>query len=55
MLTDKELYERANPVSKTAITTLVQRAAECYQAALDAGYEPDETDKKYIEEVLGKQ
>ena len=33
MSTDKELYERANPVSKTAITTLAQRAAAGYEKA----------------------
>ena len=31
MATEKELYERANPVSKTAITTLTQRAAAGYE------------------------
>ena len=33
MSTDKELHERANPVSKTAITTLAQRAAAGYEKA----------------------
>ena len=35
MSTDKELYERANPVSKTAITTLAQRAAAGYEKAAE--------------------
>ena len=35
MATDKELYERANPVSKTAITTLAQRAAAVYEKAAE--------------------
>ncbi len=29
-------------------------AAEWYQKALDAGYEPDETDQAHLKEVLGK-
>lgn len=35
MSTEKELYERANPVSKTAITTLAQRAAAGYEKAAE--------------------
>ena len=35
MSTDKELYERANPVSKTAVTTLAQRAAAGYEKAAE--------------------
>ena len=35
MTGDKELYERANPVSKTAITTLAQRAAAGYEKAAE--------------------
>jgi anti-anti-sigma factor len=35
MSTDKELHERANPVSKTAITTLAQRAAAGYEKACE--------------------
>ena len=35
MSADKELYERANPVSKTAITTLAQRAAAGYEKAAE--------------------
>ena len=35
MATEKELYERANPVSKTAITTLTQRAAAGYEKAAE--------------------
>ena len=35
MTTEKELYERANPVSKTAITTLAQRAAAGYEKAAE--------------------
>ena len=35
MATEKELYERANPVSKTAITTLAQRAAAGYEKAAE--------------------
>ena len=34
MTTDKELFERANPVSKTAVTTLAQRAAAGYEKAV---------------------
>ena len=35
MTTDKELYERANPVSKTAVTTLAFRAAAGYEKAAE--------------------
>ncbi len=35
MTTDKELFERANPVSKTAVTTLSQRAAAGYEKATE--------------------
>ena len=35
MTTDKELFERANPVSKTAVTTLAQRAAAGYEKAAE--------------------
>ena len=35
MSTDKELYERANPVSKTAVTTLALRAAAGYEKAAE--------------------
>ena len=35
MTTDKELFERANPVSKTAVTTLAQRAAAGYEKAVE--------------------
>ena len=35
MATDKELFERANPVSKTAVTTLAQRAAAGYEKAAE--------------------
>jgi anti-anti-sigma factor len=35
MTSDKELYERANPVSKTAVTTLAQRAAAGYEKAAE--------------------
>ncbi len=35
MANDKELYERANPVSKTAVTTLAQRAAAGYEKAAE--------------------
>ncbi|WP_029320764.1 STAS domain-containing protein [Butyrivibrio sp. AE3004] len=35
MTTDKELFERANPVSKTAVTTLSQRAAAGYEKAAE--------------------
>ena len=35
MINEKELYERANPVSKTAITTLAQRAAAGYEKAAE--------------------
>lgn len=35
MSTEKELYERANPVSKTAVTTLAQRAAAGYEKAAE--------------------
>ena len=35
MTNDKELYERANPVSKTAVTTLAQRAAAGYEKAAE--------------------
>ena len=35
MTNEKELYERANPVSKTAITTLAQRAAAGYEKAAE--------------------
>ena len=33
----------------------LDKAAEWYQKALDAGYEPDEEDQKHIAEVLGKK
>ncbi len=35
MTTDKELFERANPVSKTAVTTLAQRACAGYEKAAE--------------------
>ncbi len=35
MTSEKELYERANPVSKTAVTTLAQRAAAGYEKAAE--------------------
>ncbi len=35
MTGDKELYERANPVSQTAVTTLAQRAAAGYEKAAE--------------------
>ena len=35
MSTEKELYERANPVSKTAVSTLAQRAAAGYEKAAE--------------------
>ena len=31
----------------------IEKAAELYQHALDAGYEPDDEDKARLEEVLG--
>ena len=31
----------------------LKKAAEWYQKALDAGYEPDETDMMHIKEALG--
>jgi TPR repeat protein len=33
----------------------LETAAQWYQKALDAGYEPDEEDRKHLEDVLGKQ
>ena len=35
MTIDKELYDRANPVSKTAVTTLAYRAAAGYEKAAE--------------------
>ena len=32
----------------------LEKAAELYQQALDAGYEPDEEDQVRLEEVLGE-
>ena len=33
----------------------LDKAAEWYQKALDAGYEPDEEDQKHLDDVQGKQ
>ena len=32
----------------------LKKAAEWYQKALDAGYEPDDEDQKHLAEVMGE-
>ena len=38
----------------TGVEKDLEKAAELYQQALDAGYEPDEEDQVRLEEVLGE-
>ena len=44
-----DCYYLGNGVEKN-----LEAAAEWYQKALDAGYEPDEEDQKHLADVLGK-